>query len=114
MATPSSRPAALDPGAVLKAAQTVLGAYVGEKTARDWTNEMLRKTRGGQASQSQHITGKAVDIAFPDVPVKQMRYSAMIRERGGVGYYPTSGIPFVHVDTSRVRHWPRRQSPPAC
>ncbi len=36
-----------------------------------------------------------------------MRYSAMIRERGGVGYYPTSGIPFVHVDTSRVRHWPR-------
>jgi len=71
------------------------------------TNEMLRKTRGGQASQSQHITGKAVDIAFPDVPVKQLRYSAMIRERGGVGYYPTSGIPFVHVDTARVRHWPR-------
>lgn len=71
------------------------------------TNEMLRKTRGGQASQSQHITGKAVDIAFPDIPVRQLRYSAMIRERGGVGYYPTSGIPFVHVDTARVRHWPR-------
>lgn len=71
------------------------------------TNEMLRKTRGGQASQSQHITGKAVDISFPDIPVKQLRYSAMIRERGGVGYYPTSGIPFVHVDTARVRHWPR-------
>jgi len=71
------------------------------------TNDMLRKTRGGQASQSQHITGKAVDIAFPDVPVKRLRYSAMVRERGGVGYYPTSGIPFVHVDTSRVRHWPR-------
>jgi uncharacterized protein YcbK (DUF882 family) len=71
------------------------------------TNEMLRKTRGGQASQSQHITGKAIDISFPDVSARQMRYSAMIRERGGVGYYPTSGIPFVHVDTSRVRHWPR-------
>jgi uncharacterized protein YcbK (DUF882 family) len=71
------------------------------------TNEMLRKTRGGQASQSQHITGKAIDIAFPDVPIKRLRYSAMIRERGGVGYYPTSGLPFVHVDTSRVRHWPR-------
>lgn len=71
------------------------------------TNEMLRKTRGGQASQSQHITGKAVDISFPDVPVRRLRYSAMIRERGGVGYYPTSGIPFVHVDTARVRHWPR-------
>lgn len=71
------------------------------------TNEMLRKTRGGQASQSQHITGRAIDVAFPDVPAKQLRYSAMIRERGGVGYYPTSAIPFVHVDTSRVRHWPR-------
>ncbi len=71
------------------------------------TNEMLRKTVGGQASQSQHITGKAIDITFPDVPLKRMRYSALIRERGGVGYYPTSGIPFVHIDTARVRSWPR-------
>jgi uncharacterized protein YcbK (DUF882 family) len=71
------------------------------------TNEQLRKTVGGQASQSQHITGKAIDITFPDVPLKRMRYSALIRERGGVGYYPTSGIPFVHVDTARVRSWPR-------
>jgi uncharacterized protein YcbK (DUF882 family) len=71
------------------------------------TNEMLRRTRGGQASKSQHMTGRAIDISFPDVPLRRMRYSAMIRERGGVGYYPTSGIPFVHVDTARVRHWPR-------
>jgi len=71
------------------------------------TNEMLRRTVGGQASQSQHITGKAIDVTFPDVPLKRMRYSALIRERGGVGYYPTSGIPFVHVDTARVRAWPR-------
>lgn len=71
------------------------------------TNEMLRKSVGGQASQSQHITGKAIDITFPDVPLKRMRYSALIRERGGVGYYPTSGIPFVHIDTARVRSWPR-------
>ena len=71
------------------------------------TNEMLRKTVGGQASESQHITGKAIDVTFPDVSLKQMRYSALVRERGGVGYYPTSGIPFVHVDTGRVRHWPR-------
>lgn len=71
------------------------------------TNEMLRKTRGGQASKSQHMTGKAIDVSFPDIPARQMRYSAMIRERGGVGYYPTSAIPFVHVDTARVRHWPR-------
>jgi uncharacterized protein YcbK (DUF882 family) len=71
------------------------------------TNEMLRRTVGGQAKQSQHITGKAIDITFPDIPLKKMRYSALIRERGGVGYYPTSGIPFIHVDTGNVRMWPR-------
>jgi uncharacterized protein YcbK (DUF882 family) len=73
----------------------------------DTTNKMLRRTRGGQAKRSYHLTGKAIDAAFPDIPVKQLRYSALIRERGGVGYYPTSGIPFVHVDSGPVRAWPR-------
>lgn len=71
------------------------------------TNEMLRSTVGGQASESRHILGKAMDVHFPDVPTARLRLSAMIRERGGVGYYPTSAIPFVHVDTDRVRAWPR-------
>jgi uncharacterized protein YcbK (DUF882 family) len=71
------------------------------------TNEGLRKTRGGQAKHSKHITGQAADIEFPDISVKQLRNSALIRERGGVGYYPTSAIPFVHVDTGPVRAWPR-------
>lgn len=71
------------------------------------TNSMLQSTRGGQASNSQHINGKAADVHFPDVPVQRLRYSALVRERGGVGYYPTSAIPFVHVDTARVRAWPR-------
>jgi uncharacterized protein YcbK (DUF882 family) len=71
------------------------------------TNELLRKTVGGQASQSRHILGRAADVHFPDVPVKALRYSALVREKGGVGYYPTSAIPFVHVDIDRVRAWPR-------
>jgi uncharacterized protein YcbK (DUF882 family) len=71
------------------------------------TNNMLRKTVGGQASESRHILGKAADVHFPDIPIRQLRYSALIRERGGVGYYPTSAIPFVHIDTDRVRAWPR-------
>ena len=71
------------------------------------SNELLRKTVGGQASQSRHILGKAMDVHFPDIPVRALRYSALIRERGGVGYYPTSAIPFIHVDTDRVRAWPR-------
>jgi len=75
------------------------------------TNDMLRRTVGGQASESRHILGKAADVFFPDVPLKRLRYSALIRERGGVGYYPTSGSPFVHVDTDRVRAWPRLPRP---
>lgn len=71
------------------------------------TNEMLRHTVGGQARHSRHITGQAADLYFPDVPLKQLRYSALIRERGGVGFYPASGVPFVHVDTGNVRMWPR-------
>lgn len=80
----------------------VISAYRSPKT-----NEMLRKTRGGQARKSQHTLGRAIDVHFPDVPVRTLRYSAMVREVGGVGYYPTSALPFVHVDTGRVRHWPR-------
>jgi uncharacterized protein YcbK (DUF882 family) len=71
------------------------------------TNEGLRRTRGGQAKASKHITGQAIDLQFPDVSIKQLRNSALIRERGGVGYYPNSALPFVHVDTGNVRHWPR-------
>lgn len=71
------------------------------------TNRRLRRRRGGQARRSLHITGKAADIQFPDIPIKQLRNAGLILERGGVGYYPRSGVPFVHVDTGRVRHWPR-------
>ena len=77
----------------------------GYRTAE--TNAALRKKGGGQAKRSQHILGKAADITFPDVPVKVLRNSALVWQWGGVGYYPTSGVPFVHVDTGRVRMWPR-------
>jgi len=71
------------------------------------TNAMLRQTTGGQATKSRHMIGSAADVHFPDVPVQRLRYSALIREQGGVGYYPTSALPFVHIDTGSVRAWPR-------
>jgi len=71
------------------------------------TNNMLRRRKGGQARKSQHILGNAADVHFPDVPVKRLRNAGLIRQYGGVGYYPTSAIPFVHLDVARVRHWPR-------
>jgi uncharacterized protein YcbK (DUF882 family) len=71
------------------------------------TNAALRRRGGGQAKRSQHMRGRAMDIHFPDVPMSLVRKIAFVKEIGGVGYYPTSAIPFVHVDTARVRAWPR-------
>lgn len=71
------------------------------------TNAWLKRTRGGQAEKSQHIQGKAMDFYIPGVSVKRIREIAMKQQGGGVGYYPRSGSPFVHIDVARVRAWPR-------
>src|SRR5690606_24443462 len=72
------------------------------------TNAKLKRIGRNVAKRSMHIHGKAADVFFPDVPLKRLRESALLREKGGVGYYPRSGqYGFVHVDTGSVRHWPR-------
>ena len=71
------------------------------------TNDMLRRTRGGQAKKSQHMVGKAMDFYIPGVKLSKLRATAMKLQGGGVGYYPKSGSPFVHLDVARVRAWPR-------
>lgn len=71
------------------------------------TNAMLRRTRGGQARKSQHMLGKALDFYLPDVKLSKLRALGLKMHVGGVGYYPRSGSPFVHLDTGNVRHWPR-------
>ncbi|MBV9592110.1 MAG: DUF882 domain-containing protein [Hyphomicrobiales bacterium] len=71
------------------------------------TNAMLRRNSHLVAEHSQHMLGKAMDSFLPDVPIERMREIAMHLQRGGVGYYPTSGSPFVHIDAGSVRAWPR-------
>ena len=73
------------------------------------TNNMLRtrSRNSGVAQESQHTLGKALDFYIPDVPLKKMREIGLRMQVGGVGYYPTSGSPFVHFDVGRARHWPR-------
>ncbi len=71
------------------------------------TNAMRRRQSRGVAKHSRHIRGQAIDLYFPDVSIKVLRESALIKQRGGVGYYPRSHVPFVHIDTGNVRHWPR-------
>ena len=70
------------------------------------TNEMLRKRSSGVAKGSLHTHGQAMDFYIPDVSLKELRYAGLRLQRGGVGFYPTSGSPFVHLDTGNVRHWP--------
>ncbi len=71
------------------------------------TNSMLRHATRGVAEHSQHILGKAMDQHYVDVPMSKIREIAMRLQRGGVGFYPTAGTPFVHMDVGGVRHWPR-------
>ena len=71
------------------------------------TNAMLRRRSSGVARHSQHMLGHAMDFFIPEVPLEQIRYAGLRLQRGGVGFYPTSGSPFVHLDTGGVRHWPR-------
>jgi uncharacterized protein YcbK (DUF882 family) len=71
------------------------------------TNNMLRSRSRGVAEHSQHTLGKAMDFYLPDVPLAKLRAIAMKFQVGGVGFYPTSGSPFVHVDVGNPRYWPR-------
>lgn len=71
------------------------------------TNKMLRRRSSGVAKESQHTHGNAIDFFLPDVPLSRLRAVALKMQDGGVGYYPTSGSPFVHLDIGNVRHWPR-------
>ena len=71
------------------------------------TNAMLRRHSNGVARFSQHILGHAMDFYIPGVPLEQLRNIGLRLQRGGVGFYPTSGSPFVHMDTGGIRHWPR-------
>lgn len=71
------------------------------------TNSMLRARGRGVARYSQHMVGKAIDFYIPGMDLSSLRVMALRLQRGGVGFYPSSGSPFIHVDTGGVRHWPR-------
>jgi hypothetical protein len=53
------------------------------------------------------MLGSAIDFYIPDAELADLRAIGLRLQRGGVGFYPSSGSPFIHVDTGGVRHWPR-------
>lgn len=71
------------------------------------TNSMLRRRSRGVAKNSQHMAGRAIDFYIKGANLAKVRAAGMRRQVGGVGYYPRSGSPFVHMDTASVRAWPR-------
>lgn len=71
------------------------------------TNAMLASKSSGVADNSLHMKGKAMDFFIPGIDLSTLRATVMRHQVGGIGYYPTSGSPFVHADTGNVRAWPR-------
>jgi uncharacterized protein YcbK (DUF882 family) len=71
------------------------------------TNAYLRSRSSLVAEHSQHMLGHAMDVFIPGVNLETLREAALRHQVGGVGYYPTSGSPFVHMDVGSVRAWPR-------
>jgi uncharacterized protein YcbK (DUF882 family) len=70
------------------------------------TNAMLRSNSNGVAQNSQHMNGNALDFYIPGVNLTTLRNVGLQMQVGGVGFYPTSGSPFVHLDVGSVRMWP--------
>jgi uncharacterized protein YcbK (DUF882 family) len=71
------------------------------------TNAMLRRRSRGVAKHSQHMLGKAMDTTVPGASMARVREVGMRLQMGGVGFYPRSNTPFVHLDVGNVRSWPR-------
>jgi uncharacterized protein YcbK (DUF882 family) len=67
------------------------------------TNAKLAARSGGVATRSLHMSGRAIDIRMPGVPLASVHRAALSMKAGGVGYYARSD--FVHLDTGRVRAW---------
>lgn len=66
-------------------------------------NELLIRKGHRVARHSLHLTGRAIDISFPALGLKEVHRAALDLRRGGVGYYPGDG--FVHIDSGNYRTW---------
>lgn len=71
----------------------------------------FNKKLPGAARWSTHMLGWAADIRIPGRAAAEVADFAAKVNEGGVGYYPDAA--FVHLDSSRPRHWEvRKKSPP--
>ncbi|MGC3976256.1 MAG: DUF882 domain-containing protein [Nitrospira sp.] len=66
-------------------------------------NEQLIRMGTRAARHCYHVSGQAVDVQIPGVPLRTVREIALRLGCGGVGYYPRGK--FVHLDSGPFRHW---------
>lgn len=69
----------------------------------------FNKKLPGAARWSTHMLGWAADIRVPGRAAAEVADFAAKVNEGGVGYYPDAA--FVHLDSSRPRHWEVRKKP---
>jgi len=76
------------------------------------TNAKMRAGGGGQAKNSRHMHGDAMDIRVPGIKTSELRDIAYCLKQGGVGMY--NGSDFVHVDVWNVRTWNWKPTAQTC
>ncbi len=87
----------------------IVSSYRSPETNACSARQILRRRREFAAHE-----GQGDGLLHPRRrSLKLLRDTAMQHQVGGVGYYPTSGSPFVHLDTGNVRAWPRMTTRPA-
>jgi uncharacterized protein YcbK (DUF882 family) len=70
--------------------------------SRSTNNELLHEGKK-VAKDSLHIFGRAADLRFDGLPLKQAKKIAVAMQAGGVGYYRRQN--FLHLDVGPVRTW---------
>ncbi len=69
--------------------------------------DAARARAAASPSSASTCSARRWDFFLPDADLSKLREAGLRLQRGGVGFYPASGSPFVHMDTGNVRHWPK-------
>lgn len=104
-----------NPRSLCQALQKVANVFPGSQvnilsgTRSKGTNSMLRSRSSAVAKDSNHTRGLAADF-FLTLKGKRISLTETLKAAckfgNGVGFYPTSGSPFIHMDMGNRRDWP--------
>jgi hypothetical protein len=70
-----------------------------------WYRPEPWNSRAGGARRSQHLSGRAVDLAVAGLSGRQLAMEVMAWWPGGIGIYPGSRRHIIHLDVGSKRKW---------